>query len=72
MRFANDVRRELVASGAAANQAKQDRSPGEWLPAWRPYRCTYVRTYLAVAVAWDLSITEADAAAVRRVSLGCG
>ncbi len=63
------MRRELLAVSAEANDAKEAASPAEWLPARRSYRCTYVRRYLRVAVAWDLPITAADEATVR--SLGC-
>lgn len=63
--FANDVRRELLAVSWAANDAKQASSPAEWLPPRRAYRCTYVRRYLRVAVAWRLPITRADEETIR-------
>ncbi|MEO5663072.1 MAG: HNH endonuclease family protein [Nocardioides sp.] len=67
--FANDVRHELLAVSASANDAKEASSPAEWLPPRRRYHCTYVRKYLRVAVAWDLPITSADEATIS--SLGC-
>jgi hypothetical protein len=67
--FANDVRLELLAVSATANQVKEASSPAEWLPPRRRYHCTYARKYLRVAVAWDLPITSADGSTIR--SLGC-
>ncbi|KQV72639.1 hypothetical protein ASC64_20020 [Nocardioides sp. Root122] len=69
--FANDVRRELLAVSASANQAKEADGPADWLPAWRRYRCTYATLYVRVAVAWDLPLTTADADAVRLVARSC-
>jgi hypothetical protein len=63
--FANDVRRELLAVSASANDAKEASSPSEWLPPRRRYHCTYARKYLRVAVAWDLPITSADESTIR-------
>ena len=65
--FANDVRRELLAVSAGANDAKEASSPSEWLPPRRRYHCTYARKYLRVAVAWDLPITSADESTLRRL-----
>ena len=66
--FANDVRKELLAVSARANDDKLAQGPGEWLPPWSRRRCTYVWRYLRVALAWDLPLTTADAEAVRRVA----
>jgi hypothetical protein len=71
VRFANDVDRELWAVGAAANQAKRDQTPGEWMPQWRASWCRYLSAYLRVARAYDLPVTAADAARVRRVAPTC-
>lgn len=65
--FANDVRRELLAVSAGANDAKEASSPSEWLPPRRRYHCTYARKYLRVAVAWDLPITSADESTIRNL-----
>lgn len=66
--FANDVRKELLAVSARANDDKLASGPDEWLPSWQRSRCTYVWRYLRVALAWDLPLTTADAEAVRRVA----
>lgn len=65
--FANDVRRELLAVSASANDDKVASSPSEWLPPRTAYHCTYARKYLRVAVAWGLPITSADEATIRRL-----
>ncbi|MEZ5091339.1 DUF1524 domain-containing protein [Nocardioides sp.] len=69
LRFANDVRRELLAVSADANQAKGAATPSQWLPPRG--RCGYLGAYLRVAVAYDLPITAADARVVRRVATRC-
>jgi hypothetical protein len=69
--FANDVDRELVATWGAANQAKENLTPADWLPPRQAYHCRYVLTYLKVAVRYGLSVTEADAATIRDVASRC-
>lgn len=69
LRFANDVRYELQATTAEANQAKEAGSPAEWLPPRRAYRCRYVNRYLTIAIRYDLPVTTADVQAIR--ALGC-
>ena len=66
--FANDVRRNLVATTRRANQAKVSKGPERWLPPARNYRCAYVLRYLEVSVHYRLSISAAEAAAARRVA----
>ena len=55
----------------AANQAKENFTPAEWLPPREAYHCRYVLTYLKVAVAYDLSITAADDTAIRSIAATC-
>lgn len=71
VRFANDVRLELLAVSARANQRKGARSPADWLPPRRSYRCRYLVRYLVVARTYDLPITPSDAAVVRRYARSC-
>ena len=71
VRFANDVDRELVATWGAANQAKENSTPSEWLPPREAYHCRYVLTYLRVAVHYGLSVTEADVTTMRDVATRC-
>ena len=70
--FANDTARELVAVSERANLSKGDSTPAEWLPPDPTARCGYVVDYLAVVAHYDLAVTAADAATVRRVlRTGC-
>jgi hypothetical protein len=71
LRYANDVRRVLLAVGADANQDKVAKTPSEWLPPWKPYRCRYLVKYLRIAVHYDLPISAADADTVRRAQPTC-
>lgn len=71
LRLANDVRRELLAVSARANQDKGASGLADWLPPAGPLRCRYVVKYLAVAVAYDLPITTGEAAAARRTARRC-
>lgn len=66
--FANDVDRNLLAVSSAANQAKSDGTPAEWLPsAGGSTGCAYVARYLTVAAAYALSVSVADADTARTV-----
>lgn len=71
VRFANDVRRNLLAVSHRANQDKGAQTLGEWLPPAAAYHCTYARKYLRVALAWQLPITPADAETVLRLARRC-
>ena len=71
VRFANDVDHELVATWGAANQAKENSTPSEWLPPRQAYHCRYVLTYLEVAVRYGLSVTKADVATMQDVASAC-
>ncbi|QCW51264.1 HNH endonuclease [Nocardioides dongxiaopingii] len=66
-RFANDTALELVAVDGTANLQKGDSTPASWLPPAKAYRCTYVTSYLEVAHAYDLAITDADVRVIEPV-----
>ena len=71
VRFANDVDHELLAVWGAANQAKENSTPSEWLPPRTAYHCRYVLTYLQVALRYGLSVTAADVVTMRDVASRC-
>ena len=71
LRFANDVRRNLLAVTSRANYEKGSATPSEWLPPNRGFQCRYVTKYLRVALAYDLTITDADAAAIAEIVRLC-
>lgn len=71
--FANDLRPGfLVAVTAKSNRSKGDQDPAKWLPPALAYRCAYVRAWVAVKVAYALTVDEAERAALVRESAACG
>jgi hypothetical protein len=68
--FANDPR-NLRAVDGPTNGSKSDSGPAEWMPPAAGYACTYVKDFLAVLVAFDLSIDDADRAAMRGTLATC-
>ena len=65
--FANDPDLELLAVSGSANLSKGDSTPASWLPPHQQYRCTYVTSYLQVALAYDLAVTDADVRVIEPV-----
>lgn len=72
-RYANDLDHpeHLVAVGYAANRSKGDKGPEAWLPPSEDYRCTYVSEWVEVKQRWALTMTDAEALAVRRATALC-
>ena len=58
LHFANDPR-NLLATTAAANQAKSDSTPAEWQPR-AGFRCAYAVRYIDVATHYRLSVSASD------------
>lgn len=65
--FANDPL-NLLPTAAAANRAKSDLTPAEWLPA-PAGACGYAVRYLRVARKWALPVSAAD---FRALAGACG
>lgn len=63
-KFANDMN-QLLAVSAAENRKKGDKGPGEYLPPNKDFQCTYVKTFLATVVSYDLTLPEKDSKAIR-------
>lgn len=68
--FANDPL-ELLAVGAAVNDAKSAGDAATWLPPRRSYRCAYVARQVAVKRKYGLWVTAAERAAMARVLATC-
>jgi hypothetical protein len=62
--FANDEQLVLLAVSGAANDAKGDSGPGEWMPPNRSYRATYAERFIAVLAHYRLAVTAADKTAL--------
>jgi hypothetical protein len=60
--FANDLDQPffLIAVTASSNRSKSDRDPAEWMPPNAGYHCEYVRTWIEIKRAWDLSVDQAE------------
>jgi hypothetical protein len=57
--LANDMD-NLLAADSSANRTKGDKGPSEWMPSNSSFRCDYGKRFAAVAVKYDLPITQAD------------
>ena len=71
--FANDLSQSyfLIAVSASSNRSKSDRDPAEWLPTNTSYRCEYVRIWVQVKRAWNLSVDQAENDAIRNTLAAC-
>ena len=71
--FANDLREPyfLIAVSASSNRSKSDRDPAEWLPTNTSYRCAYVRIWIDVKRAWNLSVDQTEYDALRNTLAAC-
>ena len=60
--FANDLDQPffLIAVSASSNRSKSDRDPAEWMPPNASYHCEYVRIWIEIKRAWDLSVDQAE------------
>lgn len=65
MSFANDRKRNLVATDSGVNRKKSDKTPEEWMPPSTQQACWYATTYAKVIVAYDLALTKRDVSALR-------
>lgn len=61
----------LLAVDASANRQKGDSDAASWLPPNKTYRCAYVARQIAVKHKYQLWVTAAEKAAMRRVLSGC-
>ncbi|MBD0322389.1 MAG: HNH endonuclease, partial [Aldersonia sp.] len=61
----------LLAVSGAANQAKGDGTPADWLPPNRAYHCFYAGKYLTAAVRYGLPVTTADHDTLAEVAQLC-
>jgi len=70
--FANDLDRpQLVAVSARSNRAKGDQDPAEWKPPVETYWCTYARDWVAVKVAYGLTVDQAEHNALTAMLARC-
>ena len=67
--FANDLlmAEVLIAVDDGTNSSKGARDPAGWLPPNSDYHCEYVRNWVEVKTAYDLSYDEAERAAIEDI-----
>ncbi len=72
-RYANDLDNpgHLNAVDDSTNQSKGDKDPAEWLPPNEAFHCAYVVAWIEVKKAWQLSMDQAEADAIRTVLSNC-
>jgi hypothetical protein len=60
--YSNDLDQPffLIAVTASSNRSKSDRDPAEWMPPNSAYHCEYVRVWIDIKRAWDLSVDQAE------------
>lgn len=68
--FANDVG-NLIATTREQNSAKGDSTAEEWLPANAAFDCSYAAVVVTVKQRYGLSVTPAEAGALRRLLAAC-
>jgi hypothetical protein len=68
--FANDLG-NLVATEAGPNEVKGDGTADEWLPPDPAYRCAYARIVVTVKTRYALSVSPAEATALRELLADC-
>ncbi|GAA4610876.1 HNH endonuclease family protein [Saccharopolyspora hordei] len=71
-RFANDLDGpQLIAVTDNVNQSKGDQTPDEWMPPRAEYHCTYASMWVGVKDKYQLTVTEAEKAALQEALDGC-
>lgn len=68
--FANSAQNLLAVDGPT-NQAKGDKNAAQWLPETAAGRCLMVKTQIQVKTDWQLTVTDRERAAMRKVLAGC-
>jgi hypothetical protein len=61
----------LIAVSAASNRSKSDKDPAQWMPTDASYHCTYVATWVATKLRWDLAVDDAERQALLGTAEDC-
>ena len=72
--YANDLSdpASLQVTKASVNRAKGKQAPDQWRPAERAGWCRYADDWVSVKAQWGLTVTEAEADALREMLETCG
>ena len=73
MQFANYLKYKghLNAVDDSANSAKRDKGPEDWMPPDQSYWCEYAIHWSNIKVAWDLTATAREIAALKQMLNTC-
>ncbi len=71
--FANDLSDpdSLIAVSRESNRNKGDRDPANWLPILPDTHCWYVTTWVGIKHRWNLSVDQAEFAAIEKILNSC-
>ena len=71
--FANHMgyANHLIAATSSANRAKGAQGPEEWRPPLESYWCVYAIDWVTIKNNWELTVTEAEYAALREMLATC-
>ncbi|MEW1911259.1 DUF1524 domain-containing protein [Kitasatospora sp. NPDC085895] len=71
--YANDLDepRALIAVSARSNRSKADKDVTDWLPPAAGYRCTYLADWAAIKTRWGLTVDQAEADTLHRLTADC-
>jgi hypothetical protein len=61
----------LIAVSASENRSKSDKGPSKWKPSDTSYYCEYAKSWTTVASKWQISVTQADATALKEMLSTC-
>ncbi|MGV9322306.1 HNH endonuclease family protein [Streptomyces sp. NPDC003660] len=61
----------LLAVDASTNRGKGDGDTASWVPPEKKYRCTYVAAQVAVKKKYELWVTSAEKAAMKKILADC-
>jgi len=70
--FANDLTNpQLLAVSLSQNRSKGDQDPSQWKPTEHSYWCEYAERWIAVKAYWQLTVSEAEQAALGDMLATC-
>lgn len=70
--FANDLEGpQLIAVTNSVNREKGDQTPDKWMPPAQDYHCKYAEMWVGSKHKWQLTVTDAEKAALQKALDAC-